>query len=126
MPASAPLDASATPSGSAPPVTDHVVEPVPPCAASAPAYATCHVPLASVVVSTTSGSGAIVIVTGRESTRFAPHESVACTTNVDEPQADGTPPMAPLSASNVSPPGSVPDAIDQVADPIAPLTDGVS
>ena len=77
-------------------------------------------------MSTTSVSGAIVIVTGCESMRFAPHESVACTRSVDEPHADGTPAIVPLNASSVRPAGSEPDAIDHVADPIAPPTAGVS
>ena len=66
------------------------------------------------------------MVTGPDAVRESPQESSACTSGVNEPHCDGVPAIAPEKGSSETPGGSMPERTDQVGEPIAPLTAGVS
>ena len=66
------------------------------------------------------------IVSGFESTRFAPQPSTPCTTTTQVPHAVGVPAMTPVVELIVTPAGSVPDAIDHVTAPTLPVAAAAS
>src|SRR5438876_3311768 len=72
-----PFELSASPGGNAPPLTVHIVWPVPPLAASAARYVVRYVPAGSVLLVITSCAGATITVVAAVATREVFQESWA-------------------------------------------------
>jgi hypothetical protein len=112
----APLADNDRPAGRLPDASDQVYDPVPPVAASCAEYAEPTVPPASELVVTETGLATVSV----RLLDAVCEPSVAATLNDEVPAALGVPVMAPL-ADNDRPAGRLPDASDQVYDPVPPV-----
>lgn len=122
VPVMAPLDGSRLrPSGSAPPVTDHVYGAIPPAAETVPKYCNPTVGSPSALVSMTTGGG-VPTVTDKSASAVCEGEleSVAVMAKTDVPVVVGVPEIIPVDASRLSPGGRVPLVTDQLKGAVPP------